>query len=160
MYRGLPTTLSSSSAAAAAYVTFEWGWRRSLLSKFTVCSLGASENASHSCGCCRRERESERLSAAPATVAVADSDRRLTFGSYAASSERQRERESVTIESMGGGVETENGIGCCEGWRDGSRRVRQFLWLTQIGPGCWGEKEGRTGFASQFVLAQGQNLRE
>ena len=110
------------------------------------------------CGCCRLERANgspRRRRPLP----VADSDRRLTFGSYAASSERQRERESVTIESMGGGVETENGIGCCEGWRDGWR-VRQFLWLTQIGPGCWGEKEGRTGFASQFVLAQGQNLRE
>ena len=78
--------------------------------------------------------EKERANGSPRRrrpLPVADSDRRLTFGSYAASSERQ----SVTMESMDGGVETENGIGCCEGWR-----VRQFLWLTQIGPG-WGEKE-------------------
>ena len=67
----------------------------SLFSKFTVCPLGASENASRLW--LLPTRKSERLSAAPATVAVADSDRRLTFGSYAASSERQRERERASL---------------------------------------------------------------
>ena len=63
-------------------------------------------------------RESERLSAAPATVANSDY-RRLTFGSYATAARRRLSERA----SLGLGVETkrtENGIRVWNcGWREG-----------------------------------------
>ena len=131
-----PSPLLTPSLPTAAYVTFEWGWRRSALSSrsallsSSLLSVGVRKCvAIHSCRrrCCRptdRQTDDGRVRRANGSPRLqrplpTQSDRRLTFGSYAAASERK----SVT--SLGGqgragqGWKRKTASGDVEGWMDG-----------------------------------------